>query len=136
MFSKKNIYINILLLIVFGSILLVSGCDDTSLNAIEIPATNVSYSQHIQPILNIKCAVSGCHDAGTAAGGYSMETWISTVTIPFIIKNDPSNSLVVMTVTGQGGLPIMPPINASILPMTDIEVNGLKTWIKEGAKNN
>jgi len=136
MFLKSKIYVSISFIIVFAAILSISSCDDTSLTSIKIPTSNVSYSQHIQPVLNIKCAITGCHDAVTSAGGYSMADWTSTTKIPFIIPNDPNNSLTVMTVTGQGGLPIMPPVNASILPMTEVEVNGLKTWIKEGAKNN
>jgi len=133
---SSKFFFNIFFAATFFAILFVVGCDDTSLNPIVIPASNVSYSQHIQPVLNVKCAVTGCHDAANSAGGYNMSDWSGTVTIPFVIPNDPNNSLTVMTVTGQGGLPIMPPVNASILPMTDTEITGLKTWIKEGAKNN
>jgi len=136
MLISSKFFFNIFFAAAFFAILFVVGCDDTSLNTIEIPPSNISYSQHIQPILNVKCAVTGCHDAATSAGGYNMSDWSGTVTIPFVIPNDPNNSLTVMTVTGQGGLPIMPPVNASILPMTDTEITGLKTWIKEGAKNN
>ncbi len=136
MFQKHSNYFTLYTIISISVILFISGCDDTSLTNINIPTSNVSYAQHVQPILNVKCAVTGCHDAATSAGAYNMEDYTNTVKIPFIIPKDPNNSLMVLTVTGQGGLPLMPPINASILPMTDIEITGLKTWIKEGAKDN
>jgi len=134
--SNFKFYFNIFFAAAFFTILFVSGCDSTSLTSIKIPSSNISYSQHIQPVLNVKCAVTGCHDAANAAGGYNMSDWSGTVTIPYVIPNDPDNSLAVMTVTGQGGLPVMPPVNSSILPMTDTEITGFKKWIKEGAKNN
>jgi hypothetical protein len=34
------------------------------------------------------------------------------------------------------GVELMPPIGSLVLPLTKNQVEGVKTWIKEGAKNN
>ncbi|NOX19283.1 MAG: hypothetical protein GXO87_13500 [Chlorobi bacterium] len=132
----KNI-INSLFILIFVSLLFFAvSCDSTAPNDNEIPASNVSYSQHIQPVLNVKCAISGCHDDATASGGYIMTSYTNVFRIPLVIPNEPNASHIYLAVTAQGGLTPMPPIYASVPPMTDKEIQGLKTWIEEGAKNN
>ena len=67
------------------------------------------------------------------AGGYSLTTWSSAV-IPGIV--DPFNietSRIVWRIDGLG-FPIMPPPTKGYL--TENQREGIKTWIREGAKNN
>lgn len=131
MIPRKLILFHFLLMIT----MLVSGCDDTIPNDIDIPAENVSYSRHIQPVLNVKCATNLCHDSATRAGNYSMQSWTETNTSPYVIAGDPRNSVAVLVASGEIP-PMMPPQNSSVLPFSDRELEGFKTWIKEGAKNN
>ncbi len=130
-------YISILIFISFSSVVIFVGCDDSNPVDIVIPSKNVSYSKYIQPLFNISCAVSGCHDNGTAAGGLSLTSWSATVANPEIVfPGNADNSALVWAIEGQGGAQPMPPVTSSIIPLTLNQINGIKTWINEGAKNN
>lgn len=118
---------------------LSSGCKDTinqqDIDSREIPSQGVSYTLHIQPVLDLKCNYSGCHDDGSRAGGLSFTTYINTTSdLSLVLPGEPQNSRLVWSIEGiSGGLP-MPPIGYP--PMTKNQILGVRTWIKEGAKNN
>lgn len=44
------------------------------LNPSVCDSVQVSYSADIQPVIQLNCSVSGCHDGGTVAGGYNFST--------------------------------------------------------------
>jgi mono/diheme cytochrome c family protein len=126
---------------IFPLILLLfyMGCDDTTTNIDKevIPDSNVSYSQHIQPIFNAKCI--NCHGAGTTEAGLDLTTWAGTTANPSIVsKGEPDNSILVWTVEypARAGFPQMPPLDSPYLPLTPNQLRGLKTWIAEGAEYN
>ncbi|QQS37644.1 MAG: hypothetical protein IPM56_06745 [Ignavibacteriales bacterium] len=132
---KKFLFI----VITFIVSLLSGGCEDSITdNDIDnriIPDSLVSFSQHLQPVFEIKCV--SCHDDNTKAGGLSLTTWAGTtadgrVVVPFT----PDNSVIVWTVEGRAGITPMPPLNSPYKPFTQNQVNGLKKWIEEGAQNN
>ncbi len=134
--NKKIIY-NLFLITIFSATVLFISCDDTVTNAdideVVIPSENVSYAKYIQPLFNVKCTTSGCHNEESMAGGYSLTSWSNAV-IPGII--DPGNvqtSRLVWRIEGQG-YPLMPPPTRGYL--TPNQREGIKTWIREGAKNN
>ena len=134
--NKRFIY-NILLSSLFLLVIVFISCDDTITNSdiddIKIPTNDVSYAEYIQPVFNVRCTSSGCHDNESMAGGYSLTSWSSAV-IPGIV--DPFNietSRIVWRIDGLG-FPIMPPPTKGYL--TENQREGIKTWIKEGAKNN
>ena len=130
-------YISILLMFSFLSIVAFVACDDTNPVNIVIPDKNVSYAKYIQPLFNISCAISGCHDNATAAGGLSLVSWSSTVANPQIVfPGNADNSALVWAIEGRAPQPPMPPISSSIPPLTLNQIKGIKTWINEGAKNN
>ena len=130
-------YISILLGLSFLSTVIFVACDDTNPVNIVIPNKNVSYSKYIQPLFNISCAVSGCHDNATAAGGLSLVSWSSTVANPQIVfPGNADNSALVWAIEGRAPQSPMPPITSSIPPLTLNQINGIKTWINEGAQNN
>lgn len=133
----KNILLSASLLSLFLAVIL-TGCKDTVTNQqvdnTVIPASNVLFGKHIQPIFNVKCTSSGCHDDETRAGNYSLTSW-TNAHIPGIINDyEPETSRIVWAVEGQLGSNNMPPFGYPGLTKNQIE--GLKTWIKEGAKNN
>lgn len=137
---QNKIIINIFFPVLFFSVLLFSACDDTininDLDSIIIPSQNVSYSQHIQPVLTAKCAVSGCHDDQTRAGSLSLTSYSNTTSDYLVVAPGlPQNSKLVWSVEGTGGK-IMPPLGSNVRPLTKNQIDGIKTWIKEGAKNN
>jgi len=131
-FSKLFI---ILLIIIIALI----GCDDTLtsdyLDDIMIPDKNVSYNEYIQPVLNVKCGNSECHDDASAAGGYSVSNWANVVTPGIVDAGNVETSRLVWRIEGLG-VDLMPPIGSVVRPLTKNQVDGIKTWIREGAKNN
>ncbi|HLG31618.1 MAG TPA: c-type cytochrome domain-containing protein [Ignavibacteriaceae bacterium] len=126
----KLIFLTIILSAAFLS------CDDTltteDIDNREIPETNVSYSLHIAPFIELKCV--NCHNASRRDGNVDLSTW-SGVTDPAIMTRGTSEtSIIVWTVEKRSGFPPMPP--SQYLPLTSTQLRGLKTWIDEGAENN
>lgn len=135
---KNKIIINIFLIFSFVGIVIFSACDDTSniteIDSVVIPAQNVSYSQYIQPLLTAKCARAGCHDDQSHIGNLSLTSHANTTASYLVVAPGyPQNSLLALSVQGLTTKP-MPPIGLS--PLTKNQIDGIKTWVKEGAKNN
>ncbi len=132
-FLPQYIIISLLLLLIFVA------CDDSLsseyLDDIEIPSSDVSYNEYIQPVFNVKCGTSGCHDDGTRAGDYSVSNWANVVYPGIVDPGNVETSRLVWRIEGIG-VPMMPPIGSIVRPLTKNQVDGIKTWIKEGAKNN
>lgn len=99
-----------------------------------IPSSNVLFGKHIQPVFNVKCTSSGCHDDQTRAASLSLTSWTNSH-VPGIINDyEPTTSRLVWAIEGQLGSNSMPPFGYPGL--TQNQITGIKTWIKEGAKNN
>lgn len=119
-------------------VLLFYACDDTIVqtdidNRI-IPESEVSFSEHIYPVLNAKCAFAGCHEDQTSAGNFSVTTWSNVVADPQIVfPYFPNNSKLIWAIEWTGSSP-MPPVGYPYLTQNQIE--GITTWVLEGAKNN
>ena len=136
---KHRSAINIFLILSLLCIMLISACDDTNnvtdIDSIIIPSSNVSYAQYIQPVLTAKCARAGCHDDQTRAGGLCLTSWDNTrANSQVVYPGLPQNSNLVWSIEGTSGN-IMPPLGYS-KPVNQNQIKGIKTWIKEGAKNN
>jgi hypothetical protein len=114
------------------------GCKDTvtseDLDKNIIPGSQVSFSKHIQPIFNVKCSFSGCHDDKTKAGSLSLTSWTNVVVPGVVNPSDTTTSRLIWAIEGQLGASPMPPVG--YLPLTTNQRAGIKTWILEGAKNN
>ncbi len=135
---RNKTVIDILFVLLFTGIVIISGCDDTAdvteIDSLIIPAQNVSYSLHIQPVLTAKCARAGCHDDQTHSGNLSLTSYSNTKASYLVVAPGyPQNSLLVLSVQGLSTTP-MPPVGYS--PLTKNHIDGIKTWVKEGAKNN
>jgi hypothetical protein len=115
-------------------------CKDsvTGVSPIVFPPSNISYGKYVQPLFNQQCSIPSCHtqESKADAGNLSLETWSDAVTaVPaVIIPGDSANSPLVWSIEQTHGLPRMPPLNRP--PLTQNQINGLKQWIQEGAKNN
>lgn len=136
---NKILFLPYALVLSFLTGVIFQGCKDTinqqDIDSRVIPSQGVSFALHIQPVLDLKCNYSGCHDDGTRAGGLSFTSYINTTSdLSLVLPGEPQNSRLVWSIEGiSGGLP-MPPTGYP--PMTKNQILGVRTWIKEGAKNN
>lgn len=134
----KEIVLPLFAAVLVYIIVSAGGCDDTvtssEIDRRIIPDQNVSYQSHIQPIFDVKCTSSGCHDNNSRAGGLSLTTWANTTLDPGVVfPGDPDNSRLVWSVEGNSANP-MPPPGYPVL--TKNQIQGVRTWIDEGALNN
>ena len=119
----------------------IPACKDTvtpgpgdSPSNIVFPARDVSYQYHLQPLFNQACNYSGCHDAGAHQSPLKLTSFGDVVlTIPgMVVAGQPDQSMLVFRIEGRVGAR-MPPGN---YPLNQNQVNGIRTWVAEGAKNN
>lgn len=126
------------ILILLSVIFIIVSCDDTinqeDLDSEIIPSSNVSFSQHIQPVFDARCINAGCHNSIDRRAGLSLANWAETTSNSQIVfPGLPDNSKLVWAIEGRTTSP-MPPIG--LRPLTKNQIDGIRTWIKEGAKNN
>ena len=97
----------------------------------------VSYYDHVRPVFQAKC--QGCHQPAKMKGDYVMTAVASLIkggdTGEAIIPGKPADSyLLELVVTHEGEeRPEMPPKDE---PLTDHEVNLVKKWVEQGAKDD
>ncbi len=115
-----------------------SSCKNSSnpihnLDDIVFPDTGISYERQVQPLFNIGCAINGCHDAATKANNLDLSDYYGTLYSKYgvVIPKDTTNSRLIWSIEGKNNATPMPPYRALNLN----QVNGLKRWILEGAKD-
>jgi hypothetical protein len=108
----------------------------------------VSFSQAVSPMLNAKCL--SCHDGsgeGSAKSGFSVKTYDGimkgTKLGKVIVPGDAVSSTLYRLVSHKASPEIhMPPHGEHSLakgkgePLTQGEIDTIKLWIDQGAKNN
>lgn len=91
----------------------------------------VSFTSDIIPIFNKSCNLGGCHSAGGIKPDLSAtKAHLSLTNGGYYLKDDPSNSVILLWMTGKKGTP---------MPVEGInkDYNALMlAWIKQGAQNN
>lgn len=92
------------------------------------PNAAICFERDILPIFNSKCAMSGCHDAATAAEGYDLSNYKNIVS-DGIVKGKPNSSELYEVVADNE----MPP--KGYTKLSDAEKQMLYDWIADGAKN-
>ncbi len=117
------------------SLFVLSSCKDTSnsvspIGDIVFPAMGISYEKLVQPLFNIGCATTSCHDSQdqtlnlTSYGLWKLDPGV-------INAGDTTNSRFVWCIEAKPGSPPMPPAR----PLVQNQIQGLKQWIHEGAKD-
>lgn len=83
-----------------------------------------SFSEDVQPIIETKCAISGCHngDLGQDFNWTNFQTFHQRA----------ASGLVKFRVTHR----IMPPSNSSAGPLSQEQINAIACWTDQGAPNN
>lgn len=120
----------ILLAITFLSI----GCEN-SLNSVQdiiFPSKDVSYISQVDPFLRYTCGYSGCHGY-SAAGGIVLTDYFELFkTAGLIIPGKPDQSLLNQIIENK--IPHTTYFERS--QITNNHIQGMRTWVAEGAKNN
>ena len=121
-------YVTILILAV-----LVAGCGKKQ---------PVSFKEQIQPVLNARC--TKCHGSAVARGKIVMTSYTSFMnshTIsgkePLVVPGSPYQSrLYILCETNQPHFRMPPDTSVSTTPLPAAELELLRHWIAEGAKDN
>jgi hypothetical protein len=100
------------------------------------PDANVSYSQHVQPLFQLRCALPGCHAGSFPEAGLNLSTpsYSNLMNhVPrLVVAGAGDNSLLIQRLDGR----IRPQMPLNREPLTMKQVEGIKRWINEGALNN
>lgn len=108
--------------------------DGESPSNVVFPVSGVSYQYHVQPLFNQACTQAGCHDDGQHESALKLTSFGNTVlAVPgIVVSGQPDQSTLVFRIEGRVGQRMPPTIN----PLNQNQINGIRTWIAEGAKNN
>lgn len=101
---------------------------------------SVSFSQDVRPILDQHCLA--CHQAGGAgleASGFSLVTYEDLMKGsqfgPMVIAGDALGSNMLVLMEGRADPSISMP-HGSMKPIPQAEIDTIRRWIEQGAKNN
>jgi hypothetical protein len=108
--------------------------NQSSPSNIVFPPSGVSFSKQVEPLFQQTCAAAGCHGGSQPAAGLNLEIdpWHSLINYlpPLIIVKNGAQSPLYTEIAGNP--PLMPPNQR----LTQNQIDGVKKWIDEGAKNN
>jgi len=106
---------------------------DNSPSRIIFPDHGVSYANQVQPLFNEACNFAGCHDDGAHQSPVILTSYGEAMLVAgVIVPGKPDASTLVLRIQGSVGAR-MPP---GAYPLNQNQINGIRTWIAEGAKNN
>lgn len=99
----------------------------------------ISYAQDVKPVLDKNCLE--CHQengAGTLASGFDMSSFDGlmkgTHHGPMVIPGDPEGSNLIVLIEGRADPSISMPHGKDSISDTDIQM--IRSWVSQGAKNN
>lgn len=122
--------------VIVSAVLLDLSCSDSTnpvskIEDVVFPAKNISYYRTIQPLFDIACATSGCHNSETQADGLDLTSFsLARYSKPLvIIPKDTTQSRLIWSIEGKPGSYPMPPSRS----LTLNQITGFKQWILEGA---
>jgi hypothetical protein len=130
----------VLIIFTVTSAVIYTGCKDTitgsQVDSVVIPSSNVSYKQYIQPVFNVHCV--DCHGGSETDGAVLLNSWgeVHSTCIKFIFPGNANTSPFVFDIEALPGYPAMPPPGTPYGALNANQVNGIKVWINEGAKDN
>jgi hypothetical protein len=91
----------------------------------------VYFGNEIFPLITSTCAKAGCHDAISHEEGVNLTTYDNIM--KYVKPGNPGDSKIYEVITKSGEEKMPPPPNTA---WTTLQINRLKTWIEQGAKNN
>ena len=130
--------VGLLIILLFASLPFLA-CENTVSGDgpidVVFPDTNVSYGGQVQPLFDRGCSFLGCHSADEPADGLSLESYQDALSskIGVILPRDTANSRIIWRIEGTHGVRRMP---LDRTPLNQNQINGIRRWILEGARNN
>lgn len=132
--------------ILFGGLFYFYSCQK-DIGPIVIPQnTQINFETQIQqPILNLKCAVTACHDNTTQAGSLDLTTGFAKANIVSVVSQGYGPSLIVAPYHPENSVLIHKIVNddpstygvimpqGPYAPLATYEIDIIKTWINQGA---
>lgn len=137
---KRIIYIAA---IIFSIPILVESCQHNTLIDLTNPSVSencdpdtVYFQNEVLPLIISNCAKSGCHNGigGGEEEAKDLSSYEAIMNSDYVDPFDANNSKLIESVTDGGGEDAMPPSPNE--PLTSAQINTLKTWINQGARNN
>jgi len=124
-----------IILILTFVVIVAQSCDDSltssDIDNLVMPDSNVSYKAHIAPVFEIKCVP--CHNSQRSEAGLDLSSWVNATRDPTIIfPGSDSTSILVYTIERLPPYAPMPPSEW----LKRNHIDGIRTWIREGAQNN
>lgn len=116
-------------LLSFGFLSCSSEDSITNPQNIVFPESDVKFQNHVLPLLRLTCGVGGCHNATSEKPLTNYTEIVSSTGL--VIAGMPNESVLIQFM--EGTLPHPGIVNYTY---TDNHKTGVRTWIKEGAKNN
>jgi hypothetical protein len=126
---------DLFILCIFAAALFLPACEDSStntvndINKIVFPDSKISYYKTIQPLFNIGCAVTGCHDVQTKASSLDLSDYVGIKQrfYDVMIVRDTVASRLIWYIDGRL-------VSAQWhRPLNVNQIRGFKHWIMEGA---
>jgi len=128
----------ILIAVIFTALTSFWSCKDNITGEgpfdIVFPDHDVSYNSLIQPLFDRACAFAGgCHGGDDPAAELSLESYLRLTTrVGIVIPGSPDESLLQLRIEGR----VTPRMPLNRPALTDNQIQGIRTWISEGALNN
>lgn len=115
-------------------------CVALALGACQPSAGEVSYSRDVAPILERHC--KACHmpgQAGYVVSGFELRDYETlmkgTQYGPVVLPGDPLTSVLVMLIEGRADPSLRMP-HGDAKPLERAEIETIRRWVEQGAKNN
>lgn len=99
-------------------------CVDHDFPSYTCPDSDVSYLEDVKPIIESKCAISGCHNGSNG----QERNWLVFETLRVNALEGNVKSYVINR--------IMPPAGSPAGPLSQDQINTIACWIDNGAPNN
>ncbi len=93
---------------------------------------SVYFQNTILPLITSNCSMSGCHDAVSRKEGLNLTSYAGIMGI--VRAGNANGSKIISVVTSTDPGTIMPP--PPMAKLTTAQIDALKKWINQGAKNN
>lgn len=98
------------------------------------PST-VYFQNDVLPIFASSCAMSGCHNAASAAEGVILNNYANIMNTGEVDPGNPDNSKIMESIMDNDPDKKMPPPSSGITLSQD-QINAINNWITQGALNN